>query len=99
MMLNQSKDVLDRRMEEVENITRQLSLDQELNYVLNQQVDVDHYDVYALWKSWRNTAAYSLTNTFLEDFYIYLNNYHAILHHPVCMCAQMITSTCIITRM
>ncbi|BFT70194.1 hypothetical protein PAENIP36_16360 [Paenibacillus sp. P36] len=78
MMLNQSKDVLDRRMEEVENITRQLSLDQELNYVLNQQVDVDHYDVYALWKSWRNTAAYSLTNTFLEDFYIYLNNYHAI---------------------
>lgn len=78
MMLNQSKDVLDRRMEEVENITRQLSLDQELNYVLNQQVDVDHYDVYALWKSWRNTAAYSLTNTFLEDFYIYLNNYHAV---------------------
>lgn len=78
MLLNQSKDVLDRRMEEVENITRQLSLDQELNYVLNEQVDTDNYNVYALWKSWRNTAAYSLTNTFLEDFYIYLNNYHAI---------------------
>lgn len=77
-MLNQSRDILDRRMEEVENITRQLSLDQELNYVLNQQVDAEHYDVYAIWKSWRNTAAYSLTNTFLEDFYIYLNNYHAI---------------------
>ncbi|MDD9266108.1 helix-turn-helix domain-containing protein [Paenibacillus sp. GCM10023248] len=78
MLLNQSKDVLDRRMEEVENITRQLSLDQELNYVLNEQVDTDSYNVYALWKSWRNTAAYSLTNTFLEDFYIYLNNYHAV---------------------
>ncbi|MBP1963772.1 helix-turn-helix domain-containing protein [Paenibacillus aceris] len=78
MMLNQSRDILDRRMEEVENITRQLSLDQELNYVLNEQVDAEHYDVYAIWKSWRNTTAYSLTNTFLEDFYIYLNNYHAI---------------------
>ncbi|MFD0696653.1 helix-turn-helix domain-containing protein [Paenibacillus sp. GCM10027628] len=78
MLLNQSKDILDRRMEEVENITRQLSLDQDLNYVLNEQVDADHFNIYALWKSWRNTSAYSLTNNFLEDFYIYLNNYKVI---------------------
>ncbi|KQX46845.1 helix-turn-helix domain-containing protein [Paenibacillus sp. Root444D2] len=65
-------------MEEVENITRQLSLDQDLNYLLNEQVDVDYFNVYALWKSWRNTSAYSLTNNFLEDFYIYLNNYQVI---------------------
>lgn len=78
MMLNQSKDILDRRMEEVENITRQLSLDQDLNYLLNEQVEADHFNVYALWKSWRNTTAYSLTNNFLEDFYIYLDNYQVI---------------------
>ncbi|MFC5451625.1 helix-turn-helix domain-containing protein [Paenibacillus aestuarii] len=78
MLLSQSKDILDRRMEEVENITRQLSMDQDLNYVMNERVDGDHFNVYAIWKSWRNTAAYSLTNNFLEDFYIYLNNYNVI---------------------
>jgi YesN/AraC family two-component response regulator len=78
MLLSQTKDVLDRRMREVENFTRQLFLDQDLNYLLNEQPDDGKFNVYAVWKSWQNTYAYGLTNNFLEDFYIYINNYDAV---------------------
>lgn len=79
MLLNQTKDILDRRIEEVESFARQLAMNPDLNYLLSEVPENGDYSVYALWRAWRNTAAFGLTNNFLQDFYVYLKNSGVIL--------------------
>ncbi|WP_249863184.1 helix-turn-helix domain-containing protein [Paenibacillus konkukensis] len=75
MMLNQSKDVLEHRMKEVEAFARQVALNQNLNYLLSEtSPDPAQQNIYGMWKAWRDLAPYSLTNNFMLDFYIYLND-------------------------
>ncbi|QGQ95164.1 AraC family transcriptional regulator [Paenibacillus psychroresistens] len=79
MLLKQSKEVLERRMAEVEGFTRQLSINQDMIKLINERMQGNLYNVYGLWKNARDMISYSQTNDFLENFYIYLNNYNVIL--------------------
>ncbi|GGD89230.1 helix-turn-helix domain-containing protein [Paenibacillus nasutitermitis] len=79
LLLKQSKDVLEQRMAEVKNFTRQLAINQDITLIMNESVKKDSYNIYGLWKTWRDVSYYDKTNDFLQNYYIYLNNYDVIL--------------------
>ncbi|UVI30992.1 helix-turn-helix domain-containing protein [Paenibacillus spongiae] len=79
LLLKQSKDVLERRMSEVQNFTRQLAINQDITMIMNESVKKNSYNIYGLWKTWRDVSYYDKTNDFLQNYYIYLNNYDVVL--------------------
>ncbi|MBW7458115.1 cache domain-containing protein, partial [Paenibacillus sepulcri] len=79
LLLKQSKDILERRMAEVQNFTRQLAINQDIALIMNENVKKDSYNIYGLWKTWRDVSYYDKTNDFLQNYYIYLNNYDVVL--------------------
>ncbi len=79
MLLNQSKEILDRRISEVGKFTKQLALNPEFMLQLNRQNPDVKKRVFELWRTAQDIATFSKTNDFLEDYYIYLENYEAIL--------------------
>jgi two-component system response regulator YesN len=79
MVLNQSKEILESRIAEVERFTRQLAINADLTRLISENMQSGSYNVYGLWKMARDVADYSQTNDFLQNFYIYLDNYNVIL--------------------
>ena len=79
MLLDQTRRILDQRMAEVEGFTRQLAIHQDLNRLMGERVAADAGSTYLLWKTSRDIARFAQTNDFLEDFFVYLRNYDAIL--------------------
>ncbi|OCT12904.1 AraC family transcriptional regulator [Paenibacillus pectinilyticus] len=77
--LRKSQDILERRMSEVESFTRQLALNQELNVLMNEKGSDDKVNLYGIWKVNNDIKAFSQTNDFLQQFYIYLNNYNVLI--------------------
>ncbi|RKP54338.1 AraC family transcriptional regulator [Cohnella endophytica] len=77
--LQKSKEILERRMAEVEGFTRQLAINPDLNVLMNEKSSVDQANVYGIWKMLRSVLTFGQTNDFLEQFYIYLGNYNVIL--------------------
>lgn len=79
MVLEQSQAILEQRMAEVEGFTKQLAINQDIIKLISENKQGDSYNVFGLWKAARDVADYSQTNDFLENFYIYLNNYDVIV--------------------
>ncbi|MDR6551689.1 helix-turn-helix domain-containing protein [Paenibacillus qinlingensis] len=77
--LRKSQDILERRMAEVEGFTRQLALNQELSVLMNEKGMDEKVNLYGIWKVNNDIKAFSQTNDFLQQFYIYLNNYNVLL--------------------
>ncbi|WP_261305458.1 helix-turn-helix domain-containing protein [Paenibacillus andongensis] len=77
--LQKSQEILERRMAEVESFTRQLALNQDLSVLLNEKLVDDKANVYGVWKITRDIKAYSQTNDFLKQFYIYLTNFNVVV--------------------
>ncbi|ANS77126.1 AraC family transcriptional regulator [Paenibacillus yonginensis] len=78
--LNKSKEMLERRMAEVEGFTRQLALNQDLNALLNEKPAVSgEMNVFGIWQLLKQVTPFSQTNDFLQNYYIYLSNYNVIL--------------------
>ncbi|OAS22053.1 helix-turn-helix domain-containing protein [Paenibacillus oryzisoli] len=77
--LRKSQDILERRMAEVEGFTRQLALNQELNVLMNEKGMDEKVNLYGIWKVNNDIKAWSQTNDFLQQFFIYLNNYNVLL--------------------
>jgi len=77
--LQKSKEILERRMAEVEGFTRQLAINQDLNILMNEKNTGEKANVYGIWTMLRDLLPFGQTNDFLEHFFIYLNNYNVIL--------------------
>lgn len=75
--LEKSQEILERRMAEVEGLTRQLAINQELNVLMNEQGS--ETNVFGIWRAMRNVLTFGQTNDFLQDYYIYLANYDLVL--------------------
>ncbi|MEK3701503.1 helix-turn-helix domain-containing protein [Paenibacillus sp. FSL R10-2199] len=75
--LEKSQEILERRMAEVEGLTRQLAINQELNVLMNEQGR--ETNVFGIWRAMRNVLTFGQTNDFLQDYYIYLANYDLVL--------------------
>ncbi|MEK8130275.1 helix-turn-helix domain-containing protein [Paenibacillus filicis] len=77
--LRKSQEILERRMAEVESFTRQMALNQDLQVLMNEKGSDDRVNLYGIWKANQDIRAFSQTNDFLKQFYIYLNNYNVVL--------------------
>ncbi|KWX81955.1 hypothetical protein AMQ83_33275 [Paenibacillus riograndensis] len=77
IQLQKSQEILERRMAEVEGLTRQLAVNPELNVLLNERGR--ETNVYGIWRTMRNVLTFGQTNDFLQDYYIYLANYDLVL--------------------
>jgi len=77
--LQKSKEILERRMTEVEGFTRQLAINQDLSILMNEKSSNDKSNVYGIWKMMRDVLTFGQTNDFLQHFFIYLNNYNVVL--------------------
>lgn len=76
--LQKSQSLLERRMAEVEGFTRELALNPELNMLMNEKPS-SQSNVYSIWSLMREVTAFTQTNDFLQNFFIYLNNYNVII--------------------
>ncbi|MBP3961254.1 helix-turn-helix domain-containing protein [Paenibacillus lignilyticus] len=79
IQLQKSKELLERRMAEVEGFTRQLAINPDLSILMNEKSAGDQTNVYGIWKMLRSVLTFGQTNDFLQQFYIYLGNYNVIL--------------------
>ncbi|SFD75375.1 AraC-type DNA-binding protein [Paenibacillus catalpae] len=79
IQLQKSKELLERRMAEVEGFTRQLAINPDLNVLMNEKSNGEQTNVYGIWKILRSVLTFGQTNDFLQQFYIYLGNYNVIL--------------------
>ncbi|MFD0670809.1 AraC family transcriptional regulator [Cohnella sp. GCM10027633] len=77
--LQKTKELLERRMAEVEGFTRQLAINPDLNALMNERTTGDQANVYGIWKMLRNVMTFGQTNDFLQQFYVYLSNYNVVL--------------------
>ncbi len=77
IQLQKSQEILERRMAEVEGLTRQLAVNPELNVLLNERGQ--ETNVYGIWRTMHNVLTFGQTNDFLQDYYIYLANYDLVL--------------------
>ncbi|WP_336773460.1 helix-turn-helix domain-containing protein [Paenibacillus sp. MMO-58] len=79
MQLQKSKELLERRMAEVEGFTRQLAINPDINVLMNEKSSGEQTNVYGIWRILRSVLTFGQTNDFLQQFYIYLGNYNVIL--------------------
>lgn len=77
--LQKSKELLERRMAEVEGFTRQLAINQDLGILMNERASGDQSNVYGIWKMMRDVLTFGQTNDFLKHFFVYLRNYNVVL--------------------
>ncbi|QJD86595.1 helix-turn-helix domain-containing protein [Cohnella herbarum] len=77
--LQKSKEILERRMAEVEGFTRQLAINQDLSILMNEKGSNEQSNVYGIWKMMRDVLTFGQTNDFLQHFFVYLNNYNVVL--------------------
>jgi AraC-like DNA-binding protein len=76
--LQKSKEILEQRIEEVKGFTRQLALNQNLIGLMSEKKP-DKQDVYGIWRLMKDLTGFSQTNDFLQNFFIYLNNYDVLV--------------------
>jgi len=79
LVLNQTKDNLERRFAEIEQFAIQLAMNRRLTRQLMQRGDGEGSDVTALRELSHELLGYSHTNDFLESFYIYMNRSDIVL--------------------
>ncbi|NMO97596.1 helix-turn-helix domain-containing protein [Paenibacillus lemnae] len=77
--LKQSKEILERRLIEVEGFTKQLAINQDLNKLMIGKEAERPAQVYDLWKMARDLSTYSQTNDYLQNFYVYFHQSDVIL--------------------
>ncbi|SDW34410.1 helix-turn-helix domain-containing protein [Paenibacillus sp. PDC88] len=77
--LNLSKEIIERNLMLVEDFTRQLAINQDLNRLIADPKPPDVNNVYGLSRMQRSLSMYSSTNDYLSRFFIYIPNYNVII--------------------
>jgi len=65
--LQKGKELLERRMAEVEGFTRQLAINQDLNVLMNEHRTEDKENVFGIWKMMRELTTLGQTNDFFKS--------------------------------
>ncbi|MGP4040077.1 helix-turn-helix domain-containing protein [Gracilibacillus sp. D59] len=78
-VLNQSKKILEQNLDEIDRFVQQLSLDRDLNVVLNKNASEKYRIVSTLRQLDEKISPYATTNEFLENYYIYIKNSDLII--------------------
>lgn len=64
MQLQKSKELLERRLAEVEGFTRQLAIDKNLAKLINERVVSNNQNVFGIWSSKQFLTTFGQTNDF-----------------------------------
>lgn len=77
--LEKGKDILEARLMEVENMITQVNLEPEIISVLNIQKPLKTEDYYKIRKAYFKLPSYTITNNFINNFYIFFRNSQVLL--------------------
>jgi len=77
--LESNKNVIDARLQEVENIITHLTLDPNLLPILNTKSPLSNPDYYKISMFFERVKTYNLTNSFIDNFYIYFKNSNVMI--------------------
>ena len=78
-LLDQTRDIIDRKNEELETFVYQLSLNPEINELMYRKSNQDKNTVYDTYKVRNSMKNYQYMNTIYQDFYIYFNQIDTII--------------------
>ncbi len=78
-VLEQSKDILDQRMRELDQMAVQLSANPYVNQLSQIKGPVEGEDTYLIWDARKNLYPFIITNKFINTFYIYFQNSDMII--------------------
>lgn len=78
-VLNQSRNIIEQNLDEIDRFVQQLSLDRDLNSVLNKNASDKNRMVSTLRRLDEKISPYATTNEFLENYYIYIKNSDLII--------------------
>lgn len=79
-MLEQSKDIIDQRLNEINSLVIQLGLNPKVNSLINMgKLSEGSPYIYHLWDLLKDMAPYLITNNFISDFYIYYKDSNIIV--------------------
>ncbi|AEE97006.1 helix-turn-helix domain-containing protein [Mahella australiensis] len=77
--LKKSRDVLEARFVEVDNMIDQLAMNQEVINMLNIKNPMKTQDYYKLRSAFLKLPSYNIINSFIDDFYIFSKNTEALI--------------------
>ncbi|MEH7179267.1 helix-turn-helix domain-containing protein [Neobacillus vireti] len=78
-LLNQTKEIIDKRNDEIENFVYQLSLNPEINQLMYRKSNTDINIPYDIYKVQNSINPYWYTNKLFRNFYIYFNQIETIV--------------------
>src|SRR5690606_9447573 len=70
-VLEQSRDILDQRMRELDQLGVQLSANPDISQLSQINGPIGGSDTYLIWNARRNLYPYIITNKFIHTFYLY----------------------------
>ncbi|WP_419955507.1 helix-turn-helix domain-containing protein [Neobacillus niacini] len=78
-LLNQTKDIIDQKNDEIENFVYQMSLNPEINQLMYRTSNADINIAYDIYKVQNSINPYWNTNKLFTNFYIYYNQIDTIV--------------------
>lgn len=78
-LLNQTKDIIDQKNNEIENFVYQMSVNPEINQLMYRKSNTDMNIAYDIYKVQNSINPYWYTNKLFSDFYIYFNQIDIIV--------------------
>lgn len=79
IMLEQSKEILDRRMEEINVIVQELSTDTRIGRLLSVQDPFAGANTFQVLDTHNNLYNYALSNSFMTDYFVFFRNSELVL--------------------
>lgn len=77
MLLDQNKDLMDHLMEGIQKLSKEISLNDDINIFVNANDTVNL--VYNTWKAWKSFSPYNFSDDGILSFYIYSKKNNMIL--------------------
>ncbi|KRG14448.1 helix-turn-helix domain-containing protein [Lederbergia galactosidilytica] len=71
-LLKQASDVIDHELQQVTTLSSQISFHPKLSYILRQHSEKDEFDINDYYSFMKDMQQYSLSNTFIYDYYLYI---------------------------
>ncbi len=79
-LVEQTRDLLDRRLQEVDAMSSQLMLNSYIKQFMYFKGPVQEIDnAYTMWDVWTNLPEFKVTNSFIYNYYIYFRNSNIIM--------------------
>lgn len=78
-LLNQTKNMIDQKNNEIENFVYQMSLNPEINQLMHRKSNTDINIAYDIYKVQNSINPYWYTNKLFNKFYIYFNQIDTIV--------------------